>query len=149
MDPNWYEKSKVAGRYRKINNVEKMRIYEFRDNPTEAEKALWNILRNKKFHGLKFRRQHKIGQFIVDFYCHQSGMVIEVDGGVHDKRESEDSTRTEWLEKCGLKVIRFTNDEVLNDMETIKSKISSVISSLPQGDGGEFQKAPLSPEGGK
>jgi very-short-patch-repair endonuclease len=126
---NWYEKSKLAGRFRKINNEEKTRIYEFRDNPTEAEFALWNILRKKQILGLKFRRQHKIGQFIVDFYCHEAGLVIEADGKIHDKRATEDAVRTKWLESIGLHVIRFKNDVILSQPEKIKTEITSYIES--------------------
>jgi very-short-patch-repair endonuclease len=79
---NWYDKSKACGRYRHLNDAEKLRSYEFRDNPTLGEKALWNMVRNNQIHGLRFRRQHKIGQFIVDFYCHKVNLVVEIDGGI-------------------------------------------------------------------
>ena len=127
---NWYEKSKLTGRFRKINNEEKTRIYEFRDNPTEAEFALWNILNKKQILGLKFRRQHKIGQFIVDFYCHKAGLVIEADGKIHDKRTTEDAIRTKWLESIGLHVIRYKNEVILSQPEKIRTEITSFIESI-------------------
>jgi very-short-patch-repair endonuclease len=134
---NWYEKSKLTGRFRVINNEEKMRIFEFRDNPTEAELALWNILRNKQILGLKFRRQHKIGQFIVDFYCHKAALVIEADGKIHDTRTTEDTVRTNWLKSIGLHVVRFSNEEILSQTEKVRDEIISYIESI-----GEQAEAP-------
>jgi very-short-patch-repair endonuclease len=134
---NWYEKSKLTGRFRVINNEEKLRIFEFRDNPTEAELALWNILRNKQILGLKFRRQHKIGQFIVDFYCHKTALVIEADGKIHDNRTTEDTVRTNWLKSIGLHVVRFSNEEILSQTEKVRAEIISYIESI-----GEQAEAP-------
>jgi very-short-patch-repair endonuclease len=134
---NWYEKSKLTGRFRVINNEEKLRIFEFRDNPTEAELALWNILRNKQILGLKFRRQHKIGQFIVDFYCHKTALVIEADGKIHDTRTTEDTVRTNWLKSIGLHVVRFSNEEILSQTEKVRAEIISYIESI-----GEQAEAP-------
>ncbi len=126
---DWFEKSKITGRFRNINNIEKARIFEFRDNPTKAEKVLWNVIKNKQLGGLKFRRQHKIGQFIVDFYCHEAELVIEVDGNIHDNRETEDRVRTEWFLNFGLKVLRFGNYDVLNKIEKVKTEIISCARS--------------------
>ena len=126
---SWYDKSKLVGRFRKLNDSEKLRIYEFRDNPTPAEAVVWEMVRNKQLNGYKFRRQHKIGQFIVDFYCHKAGLVIEVDGDVHAKREIEDNVRTDWLNTIGLKVLRFTNDEVLNERQVVKDKILATLTT--------------------
>ena len=138
---NWYEKSRVCGRYRQLKDNEKKLTYEFRDNPTPAEKALWNILRNKKVLGFKFRRQHKIGQFIVDFYCHNAGLIIEVDGGIHEKRKIEDQIRSRFFRTLGLRVIRFSNEEILNSIQEIKRKIENYSSMIflmpPSGDRGD------------
>lgn len=140
MKINWYEKSKVCGRYRKLKNEEKLRIYEFRDNPTPAEKTLWEIVRNNQIRGLRFRRQHKIGQFIVDFYCHKAGLVIEVDGSIHDRRKIEDQVRSEYFKSLGLEVLRFSNDEVLQNMTMVQQRIEKHLSALsflpPSGDRG-------------
>jgi very-short-patch-repair endonuclease len=136
---NWYEKSRLCGRYRQLKDNEKKLTYEFRDNPTPAEKVLWNILRNKDVLGLKFRRQHKIGQFIVDFYCHSIGLIIEVDGKVHEKRKTEDQIRSRFFRTLGLRVIRFSNKEILNSIQEIKRKIENYISTIslmpPSGPG--------------
>jgi very-short-patch-repair endonuclease len=124
---DWYGKSKLAGRFRSISQEEKIRIFEFRDNPTTAEKALWKILRKNQIRGLRFRRQHKIGQFIVDFYCHEIGLIIEADGAIHEKQKAEDQVRTEWLQTLGLKIVRFTNEDILNNLQDVKSRICALI----------------------
>lgn len=101
-----------------------------RKNPTEAENLLWQELRNRKLNGEKFRRQHPIDQFIVDFVCLDKKLIIEVDGSVHDKTKQEDQDRTNILEqKKGFKVIRFSNDEVLNNTESVLELIKSSLST--------------------
>jgi very-short-patch-repair endonuclease len=84
---------------------------ELRKVMTTAEKILWNELRRKKINNLRFRRQHPLAKFVVDFYCHEKRLVIELDGPIHDTKESKekDKYRTEALEQMGLKVIRFRN----------------------------------------
>jgi very-short-patch-repair endonuclease len=91
------------------------RAKELRNAETHAEKVLWSYLRKKPL-GLKFIRQHPFGIFILDFYCHQIKLVIEVDGSVHLKEEvkQRDKEREEILFKSGLNVIRFTNEDVLS-----------------------------------
>jgi very-short-patch-repair endonuclease len=92
---------------------------QMRHNPTEAENALWQRLRDKGI-GVKFRRQHAIDRFIVDFYCAKSKLLIEVDGGIHDYTKEEDAIRQEFLEEVhGLRMLRFTNDEVLKNIELV------------------------------
>ena len=100
-----------------------------RNNMTAAEKTLWIYLQNKKFEGYKFRRQHPLHLFIVDFYCHELGLIIEVDGAYHETKEQEeaDEKRTELLKFQGLTVIRFTNDEVLADIDSVLTKIKNAI----------------------
>ena len=100
-----------------------------RKNMTAAEKTLWIYLQNKKFEGYKFRRQHPLHLFIVDFYCHELGLIIEVDGAYHEtkEQEEEDEKRTELLKFQGLTVIRFTNDEVLADIDSVLTKIKNAI----------------------
>jgi very-short-patch-repair endonuclease len=103
-----------------------------RNNMTPAEKLLWEELRFKKIKGLKFRRQHAIGQFIVDFYCHEKKLVIEVDGGYHSGKYQSiyDQDRTFELEKFGLKVMRFTNNNILDDIKIVVQEIESFVISL-------------------
>ncbi|OFY67821.1 MAG: hypothetical protein A2V64_09300 [Bacteroidetes bacterium RBG_13_43_22] len=88
---------------------------EMRKNPTEAEKILWEHLRKMRSEGLIFRRQHPIDLFIADFYCHKIKLVIEVDGEVHDESLAQeyDDGRSGELERYGIKVIRFNNEEIL------------------------------------
>jgi very-short-patch-repair endonuclease len=97
----------------------------FRKRSTAAERIIWNELKNRRRNGFKFRRQHPVGQFIVDFFCPEKELVIEIDGGIHfaeDVRE-HDENRTAELERLGLTVIRFTNEEVRNDIEGVLKKI--------------------------
>ena len=96
-----------------------------RKNPTLAEAALWEQLRGKKLEGYKFRRQHQIGEFIVDFVCLEKRLVIEVDGGYHETYEAKvyDDDRTAYLAFNGYKVIRFKNEEVLSNTEGVLDKI--------------------------
>lgn len=106
------------------------RAKELRKQLTPAEKALWNILRNKAFSGLKFRRQHPIKRYIVDFYCHEQKLVIELDGSIHDEfNQSEyDKGRTTELEELGLKVIRFRNEEIFDGIDDVLKMISQYLS---------------------
>ena len=107
-----------------------MKARSLRKELTEAEGVLWNELRNRKLNGVKFRRQHPVGQFIVDFFCPVKELVIEIDGGIHFEEEvkERDENRTAELERYDLKVIRFTNDEVLNDLDGVLRKIKACLS---------------------
>ena len=102
---------------------------KLRKKLTPAEKKLWERLRNRKFKHLKFRRQHPIDKYIVDFICIEKKLVIEVDGGIHKKPEQieYDRKRTADLEDYGLKIIRFTNEEVLDDVFVVLKKIETYI----------------------
>lgn len=103
---------------------------ENRKQPTAAEDKLWQELRNQKL-GVKFRRQHMIDQYIVDFVALSKGLVIEVDGSSHDFTGENDQVRTEALERIGYTVIRFTNDEVLNGVDGVKASILKKLATLP------------------
>ena len=94
------------------------RARKLRKKMTNAEKILWSALRRKQLKGKRFRRQHPVDIFIVDFYCHESKLVIEVDGGIHKETEQKeyDIGRSHELEKHGLKIIRFTNEQIKNDL---------------------------------
>ena len=102
---------------------------EMRKNPTETEQVLWKTLRKFRFEGFVFRRQHPIDIFVADFYCHKLKLVIEVDGEIHFDQLSQeyDFGRTGELEKYGIKVIRFTNDQVLRNKELVISQIYKYI----------------------
>jgi leucyl-tRNA synthetase len=110
-------------------------VKENRKNPTEAETILWEALRNHKL-GYHIRRQHVIGKYIVDFVCLEKKLVIEVDGPVHDKQKEEDEVRTVDLNELGLRVIRFTNDEVKYKLEDVLKSIKTILDKqvLPFGE---------------
>ncbi len=112
--------------------IEKAR--NLRKRMTEAEKLLWSNLRNKQVSGFKFRRQHPIWIFIADFYCHEAKLVVELDGGIHQKIEvSEyDTNRTAEIEKFEIKVIRFKNEEVLQNLNMVLSKIKKECKTRTQ-----------------
>jgi very-short-patch-repair endonuclease len=105
------------------------RARELRKESTRPAQMLWQQLRNHRLNGLKFRRQHPIDDFIVDFYCAEKKLIIEVDGEVHLEKEmiEYDQDRTEILEGLGLKVIRFKNSEVLENIEMILERIKNEL----------------------
>jgi very-short-patch-repair endonuclease len=98
---------------------------ELRQSATNAEKILWEHLRDRKLNGLKFRRQHPIDKFIADFYCHEKKFVVEIDGSVHDDimNAQYDKARTYELAGSGIKVIRFRNNEVEKNIEFVLERI--------------------------
>ena len=98
-----------------------------RKNSTQAEKLLWNYLRNRQLQGFKFRRQHPIPPYIVDFYCSQIRLVIEVDGEIHKHQPEQDYYRQAWLSDHGYHVIRFTNDQVLDQLDWVLNEIKRVL----------------------
>ena len=109
-----------------------------RKKMTNAEKILWKELRDRSLSRYKFRRQHPVREFIVDFYCHEKKLVIEVDGAIHQKADISirDLNRTAELERMGIKVIRFTNEEVVNNLDEVKEKIKNTLTSpSPEGEG--------------
>ncbi len=109
-----------------------------RRDMTLAERILWNRLSDRKIFNVKFRRQHPVNIFIVDFYCHELKLVIEIDGEVHNDYESKeyDLGRTAVLNKFGIKVIRFSNEEVIYNIDTVITKIHKVITEFTPLQGG-------------
>jgi len=117
-----------------------------RDKPTEAERILWKILKNKQFEGFKFRRQHIIGKYIADFVCLKRRLIIELDGKIHqlpDNKEA-DAVRTEWLESQGFKVIRFTNEALIGDTENTLNTILKTLNNQA-----EIESQGLPPSGAR
>jgi very-short-patch-repair endonuclease len=102
---------------------------QMRHEPTPAEDALWAKLRNRRLNDTKFRRQHAVYRFIVDFYCAEARLVIEVDGDIHEYTREEDAIRQEFLESLGLRVIRFTNAEVIRQMDGVMEMIGEILTS--------------------
>ena len=100
-----------------------------RKNPTAAESALWAVLRNRQINGWKFRRQHPVAGYIPDFVCLDAKLIVEVDGGYHSEAEQQsfDALRTEWLNEHGYTMLRFSNEEVLEQIDTVKTRIEEVL----------------------
>ena len=99
---------------------------ELRRNASIAERVLWNRLRGRQLAGATFRRQQVIGRYIADFYCAESSLVIELDGRSHNNSIREDVVRTEFLRSRGYRVVRFTNDEVLNNLDSVLMNIAEM-----------------------
>ncbi len=95
------------------------RARELRANSTWPEKIVWGKLRAGRLGGLKFRRQHPIGPYVVDFFCHEIGLVVEIDGASHEDRAEKDRERAAYLEQQGLRVFRVTNADVMSDPEAV------------------------------
>lgn len=134
------------------------RVRELRKNATEAEAFLWELLRDRQLAGFNFRRQHPLGGTILDFYCHEVHLAVEIDGAVHKEPEQaqHDAERSAYLNEQGIRVIRFWNHEVLNQTDAVLKKIlkefqSSASPVLPSpsgrraGDEGRFLR--ITPEG--
>jgi len=102
---------------------------QLRNKMTSAEKLLWDKLKGKQIAGVKFRRQHPINKYIVDFYCHAAKMVIELDGKIHLKSKEHDKERTEKLKELNIKIIRFSNNEVEKNIEEVLKQITTVVNN--------------------
>jgi very-short-patch-repair endonuclease len=100
-----------------------------RQKQTSAEALLWNLLRRGQLLGFKFRRQHQFGKYIADFYCHEAKLVIERDGSAHGSNERwhHDQNRDAYMIAQGLRVLRFTNEQVLDHTEEVLREISSYL----------------------
>ena len=122
------------------------RAREFRKEKTAAEDRVWWMLRARRFAGLKFRRQHVLGNYIADFVCIQARLVIEIDGATHGEDEARrDAKRTEEIERAGYRVIRFNNDYVVNDRDGDVAEM--ILEALRMSSLSEIQKARLEAEG--
>jgi len=106
-------------------NVKTERARRLRQRQTEAENRLWSILRARRMCGLKFRRQFPIEPFYADFACVQHRLIVELDGEYHAEIPEADLERQAFLEKLGWQVVRFSNDDVLNDVEAVATAIAS------------------------
>jgi very-short-patch-repair endonuclease len=96
-------------------------------NLTPAEQKLWQALSKRQLNGMKFRCQHPVGPFIVDFYCPEHRLVIELDGSIHDQQVEQDIARTAQLNQFGYRVIRFRNETVITNLEQVLQKIAAAI----------------------
>ncbi len=115
----------------KINSMERKYALArtLRKNTTKEERILWQLLRNRQFFGLKFRRQYPIGKYIVDFVCESKKVVIELDGGQHNEPENIllDEERTKFIENQGYKVIRFWNSDINKNISGVYDKLLEII----------------------
>lgn len=111
----------------KVTKAKLQRAKELRREMTPAEKILWEELRANKL-GVHFRRQQVIQGFIVDFYCHKTGLVIEVDGDIHDLQKEEDERREKVLREMRLMAVRFKNDDVMRNPSAVVEKIKAAVS---------------------
>jgi len=124
---------------KKTKRIKVITARELRENQTKAENVLWWLLRKKNF-GCRFRRQHVVKEFILDFYCPSARLGIEIDGGIHLKRKDYDKARQEIIEAQGIKIIRFANSKVFNDpqgvIQEIQKNLLNSALSIPNGEGG-------------
>lgn len=114
---------------RKIHNLSKKKEFrkKLRNNATPQEKILWLKLKNGQL-GVKFRRQHSIGPYIIDFYCSEKKLIIELDGGQHiEKQKKHDDKRSDYLKKLNFTILRFWDNEVNNNLNGVLYKISEFI----------------------
>lgn len=103
---------------------------DLRQRSTSAEHVFWKLVRNRKLNGLKFKRQHSIGNYIVDFYCASKNLIVELDGEIHETEAQniKDGIRDKYLKEMNFIVLRFKNEEIYESMESVKQKILSISS---------------------
>jgi very-short-patch-repair endonuclease len=124
MSKEYLDKLHHAARPSTFQNARDLRRTE-----TLAEKILWECIRNRKINGRKFRRQHAMADYVLDFYCHECRLAIELDGNIHDEKMNRlyDSARTAYLAEIGITVLRFRNEEVINGTDTVVNKIAAYL----------------------
>ncbi|MCP4995282.1 MAG: endonuclease domain-containing protein [Gammaproteobacteria bacterium] len=123
----------------RISPTTKSNSRNLRKNMTDAERMLWAKIRGRQLQGFHFRRQHPIGDYIVDFICLELKLIIELDGSQHMEQQQYDMKRSQWLLKNGFKVIRFWNNEVFDDLDGV---MHAIYGHLPPS-----QPSPLKGEG--
>lgn len=112
-----------------LHDGAKRKLYQYgrelRQASTNAEKILWEHLKNRKLYGLKFRRQHPLGNYVADFYCHEKKLVVELDGKIHLRKEvrENDKCKTIAFKESGIKVIQFTNEQVETQIDFVLNSI--------------------------
>jgi very-short-patch-repair endonuclease len=106
---------------------------ELRRNQTDAEKVLWAHVRSKKFLGMKFFRQYSVGPYILDFYCPEIKLAVELDGGQHSQPENReyDNARTEYIRAHGINVMRFWNNEIMSEIDGVLAKLEAIVLTPP------------------
>ncbi|MGO9869475.1 MAG: endonuclease domain-containing protein, partial [Rhodomicrobium sp.] len=115
---------------------------KLRSDATDAESRLWNALRNRQMNGFKFKRQVPFGAYVADFICVEAKLIVEADGGQHAEQMAADNTRTEYFESGGYRVLRFWNNDVLQNLDGVLETIAGVLGiesphTPPHSPGGE------------
>ena len=125
------ERPRVRGIKLMVNSKRTTLARNLRRKQTDAERKLWSILRGRQFENSKFRRQEPIGKYIVDFVSLERELIIELDGWQHNQQSEmeKDETRTKWLERKGFRVLRFWNNDVLQNIDGVGSKILEIINN--------------------
>jgi very-short-patch-repair endonuclease len=116
--PQIYNKKPLENRRRNL-----------RKQQTDAERIFWNIIKGRKFNDLKFRRQFSVGPYILDFHCPEIGLAIELDGGQHASNIDYDKVRTEYLNRLGIRVIRFWNNDITKNASGVYDELARIVSS--------------------
>jgi very-short-patch-repair endonuclease len=111
----------------KINSEKLVQAKRFRKQMTPAEIVFWEMVRNNKVLGLHFRRQQFLGGFIADFFCNQIGLVVEIDGGIHEMQKDYDRERDNILAQQNLTILRFSNQELLKQPGFVKQRLEETI----------------------
>jgi very-short-patch-repair endonuclease len=106
------------------------RARTLRQNTTEAERRVWEILRSHQMKGYKFRRQVPIGRYIADFVCHEAKLIVEIDGGQHDRSSPSEAERSGFLQNEGYRLLRFWNNEVLANLDGVHERIADALGSI-------------------
>jgi len=106
------------------------RARTLRQNMTEAERRIWQILRLNRMKGCKFRRQVPIGPYIADFVCHEARLIVEIDGGQHDPLSAREAERNEFLQSEGYRILRFWNNKVLANLDGVHQTIASELGRI-------------------
>ena len=118
-----------------LNTEERTRKYakRLRKKETRAEKKLWDLLKGRKCEGLKFRRQHPIHYYVADFYCHEARLIIEIDGGIHTdpKIKEHDENRAAELKRYGIRILRFSNEQVMSYTAEVVYEIKEFVTKHP------------------
>lgn len=114
---------------------------QLRQQPTVAEVMIWTHIKSKKVNGHKFRRQYPLYTFIVDFYCHELKLIIEIDGKIHDTQRNRDLERDRFLWLRGYTTLRFSNEEVFNNLEHVIKMLHTKIPSLQRGGKASRQRS--------
>jgi very-short-patch-repair endonuclease len=116
---------------KKLSPTIKANARALRTNMTDAEQIMWRALRKRQIHGLKFRRQHPIGYYILDFACLEIKLAIEIDGGQHQNNAANDAKRTAWLNDHGWTVLRFWNNQVMDELEAVLAVVEEYCRPPP------------------